>query len=143
MTEAEWLGSGDPTAMRRLLRAETTGRKLRLFACACCRRLSDFFPAGAIADAVAMAERQADGQACLQEVASTHAAVLQARENSATRGWYVAFGAAAALLGDYTPHSPQHHPAERELASAGWSAAALARWAEAAARASATPLEPS
>jgi hypothetical protein len=37
MTEAEWLAARDPQPMLDALRRRAGGRKLRLFACACCR----------------------------------------------------------------------------------------------------------
>jgi hypothetical protein len=39
MTEAEWLACGRPHAMLTFLRDRASGRKLRLLACACCRRV--------------------------------------------------------------------------------------------------------
>ena len=39
MTEAEWLAATEPTPMLEHLGGTATDRKLRLFACACCRRV--------------------------------------------------------------------------------------------------------
>jgi hypothetical protein len=42
MTEAEWLAGTEPEKMLaflRVIRAQASERKLRLFACACCRRI--------------------------------------------------------------------------------------------------------
>jgi hypothetical protein len=59
MTEAEWLACEDPTPMLRALCGTASERKLRLFACACCRRIWLVAPPVARA-AVDVAERYAD-----------------------------------------------------------------------------------
>jgi hypothetical protein len=73
VSESEWLSSGDPESMLAVLRPNTTERKLRLFAMACCRRhwdwpLEDMDEPGSswiasIREAVGVGERLADGQA--------------------------------------------------------------------------------
>src|SRR5579864_4184325 len=42
MTEQEWLACTDPDPMLEFLRSNATDRKLRLFACACCRHTCMF-----------------------------------------------------------------------------------------------------
>jgi hypothetical protein len=69
VTEAEWLVGEDPRAMvwglRGLtnLRNKRNGRKLRLFAVACCHRVRHLLEQPGAARAVDLAERYADGQA--------------------------------------------------------------------------------
>ena len=41
MTEEEWLACADLSKMLPLLRGRATERKLRLFACCCCRRIGE------------------------------------------------------------------------------------------------------
>ena len=41
MTEQDWLAGKDPSPMLSFIREKASDRKLRLFACGCCRRLWD------------------------------------------------------------------------------------------------------
>jgi hypothetical protein len=66
MTEAEWLACTSPRQMLGRLGDRASNRKLRLFACACCRRLSSYLPEESIPP-VAVAERFADGLATEEE----------------------------------------------------------------------------
>jgi hypothetical protein len=45
MTEAEWLACDDPQAMLPFVRGNASGRKLRLFAAACCRQVTHMLTA--------------------------------------------------------------------------------------------------
>jgi len=72
VTESEWLASDDPGAMLALLTRPTretsplgpvSDRKLRLFACACCRQVWDRLLDEQSRLAVQTAERYADGHA--------------------------------------------------------------------------------
>ncbi len=82
MTESEWLSCTDPDAMLthlgratrwpwRLFRARrlvVSSRKLRLFACACCRDWSNLPPDPLPPDTIEAAERFADGEATEEEL---------------------------------------------------------------------------
>jgi hypothetical protein len=61
MTEAEWLACTDPQVMLDSLAGRASSRKLRLFACACCRRIWPLLVVGRSVRAVKAAEGYADG----------------------------------------------------------------------------------
>src|SRR4051794_22897888 len=60
MDESSWLACADPQVMRAALGETASGRKLRLFAAACCRRVWSMLGKGGRKTVVA-AERFADG----------------------------------------------------------------------------------
>jgi hypothetical protein len=132
MTEAEWLACTDPAPMLGHLRGKTSDRRLRLFAVACCRRIWKLMVWEPSRQAVAAAERFAEGMAREKELAgarhvasrvieewgllgsTTHAA--QAATNAAehdlvwvstnqTAAQFDASVAAAAVVGDYASQS--------------------------------------
>jgi hypothetical protein len=81
MTEAEWLKCDDPTVMLEFLRGKVSDRKLRLFAVACCRRISFLLPDETCRQGVEVAERCADGHVSEEEQASVWSAVFASWEN--------------------------------------------------------------
>jgi hypothetical protein len=104
MTEAEWLGPGDALkvldACSWLGATKKNRRKLRLWACACCRRLGDLLHEQSSREAVAVAERNADGLADPDEVRAVRKAaglVPQVRRLDVT-AWDWAASAAHLLL---------------------------------------------
>jgi hypothetical protein len=87
MTEAEWLGYTDPTPMLEFLGSEASGRKLRLFACACCRRIWDLLPGQCSRKAVEISERYADGVASKKELTAARADAAEARSVPVSSSW--------------------------------------------------------
>lgn len=68
MNEAEWLSCADPTLMLEHLRGKVSDRKLRLFACACCRQHHrKFADEGDYREAIETIEQHVDGMASPQE----------------------------------------------------------------------------
>lgn len=85
MTEREWLVSGDPAPMLGYLRQQQTSeRKLRLLACACCRRIWNMLPDPASRLAVEVAERFADDRASLVELGRARTQAVKAARGA---GW--------------------------------------------------------
>jgi hypothetical protein len=70
MTEVEWLAAIDPTAMLEFLSGRVTPRKLRLLACACCRRIWHLLEEEGSRSVIEIAERHADGEASPVELAT-------------------------------------------------------------------------
>jgi hypothetical protein len=61
MTEQEWLTCTNPEPMLKFLKGRASPRKLRLFACACVRRISHMLTDVSARQAVEIAENYADG----------------------------------------------------------------------------------
>jgi hypothetical protein len=69
MTLADWQTCTDPGKMLAYLSGKASERKLRLFACACCRRIWNLLHEEGSRQAVETAERFADGLASADELA--------------------------------------------------------------------------
>jgi hypothetical protein len=86
MTEAEWLACEDSDQMVRYLEGIISDRKLRLFGCACCRRLWPLLPEGEFRQAVEIAERYADGLATDEELSAVRSKCSAAIDSERFKG---------------------------------------------------------
>jgi len=75
MSEADWLACIDPDPMLEYLKGRASDRKLRLFACACCRRVGHLAWDQASRTAVEVAEQFADGLLSKGRLAAARSAV--------------------------------------------------------------------
>jgi hypothetical protein len=84
MTENEWLTGTDPEAMLEFVRARAKERKLRLFACACCRGIWGLLTDPRSRRGVETAERFADGMVGQEALAASEAEAEVAISRSAS-----------------------------------------------------------
>jgi hypothetical protein len=68
VNEADWLASADPEPMLKYLRDRGSDRKLRLFACACCRRIWHLLDDEISRHAIELMERYPDPQSRSEDV---------------------------------------------------------------------------
>lgn len=116
MNESEWLACADPDSLLEFLQEKATERQLRLFACACCRRIWRVMPSECSRRAVEVSEGFADGKAGREELSAARRAILNGG------GWREAIAvivAAAPRLraGGFVPGDPER------VAEATWRAA--------------------
>src|SRR5262249_38940179 len=90
MTEAEWLACTDPKPMLKFLQGKASDRKLRLFACACCRRIWRLLKDEHSREAVPASERYADGEITKKELARVR---VRARPNTPGAAWVAWYAA--------------------------------------------------
>ena len=79
ITEVEWRAATDCDPLLKVIMPTATDRKLRLFACACCRRIWELLVDPRCRRAVELSEQVADGVA--------HARQLRTASQAAKRAW--------------------------------------------------------
>jgi hypothetical protein len=100
MTESQWLACTDPSIMLVFLDDKANDRQLRLFACACCRRVWHLLTDERSRHAVEVAERFADGRAEPKERAAAHTAALIPAGGAAQQAAWAVYWATCPRLGD-------------------------------------------
>jgi hypothetical protein len=130
MTEREWLECEDVQELLDYLVGRASNRKFRLFGCACCRRVWNSLADERSRNAVAIAERYADGLATDDEIEAVRKSTAACQTENALRpgssaeqSW--AFGAAAAVL--FATPFWKPNAASQGAKGAAW-AAAEAAW---------------
>jgi hypothetical protein len=129
MTESQWDACADPTPMLTFLCGKGSDRKLRLFACACCRASGHVFTDARFRHAVEVGERFADGRAAPEDLRAAWQGANDAAGDSVTAGTH-RVGMNAAIAAKVLTRS-----------SAGGGAALLVCRAAAVAAARALPTE--
>jgi hypothetical protein len=82
MTEAEWLACGEPEQVLKLLDWRTRNRKMRLFACACCRQIWEILTQTECRTAIEVVERALEGTASEREVQQAVEAAMQIADDA-------------------------------------------------------------
>ncbi len=116
MNQPEWLSCENPQRMLRFLGRRFGTRKLRLFACACCRRIWEFLKDPRSRKAVETAEHFADGLVGGKARRMAESAALGATRQAEVAYWQ--------SLED------EDWPKWRAAAAAAWAVAADGDWAE-------------
>jgi hypothetical protein len=93
MTEAEWLAATGPEPMLEFLCDKASERKLRLFACGCCRRVWHLLTNEESRGAVEVAERFADGLVPKRHLSAARSRAKRAtsQRDAAYIAWQTAF----------------------------------------------------
>ena len=87
MTEAEWLAATDLTPMLEFAWGKASDRKWRLFAVACCQRVTHLLTDTLELRSIALAERFADNECSRPEVKATSKSLTSRIDPLRSSGW--------------------------------------------------------
>jgi hypothetical protein len=111
MTETQWFACTNSGPMLKSLRGKVSERKLRLFACACCRRILDLISGPQYKELIEIAEQYAEGSSSLQDLMAQYRAVCRLLKYP-TDYWFDPRGVSAHTTG------PQWHAEHATLLAA-------------------------
>jgi hypothetical protein len=126
MTAQEWLECKDPASMLHYLGGKASERKLRLFAVACCRRITSLLPDTRSQSAVSVLEKYADNQATDQELTDARTANDTVWRSTSQVG-LAPSAVACAVHAKQDGSSPATVNAHGASANAAWAAAGVER----------------
>jgi hypothetical protein len=108
MTEEQWNASTEPAAMLEFVRTTRVAseRKLRLFACACCRRVWHLLGDNRVEHVVVVSEQVADGEAVDYEVNRASAAAREVYQELGHPGYAAYYS--LWLSGSTAVNTPTH-----------------------------------
>jgi hypothetical protein len=108
-TEQEWLACANPHRMLEAVRPRPHARRLRLFACACCRHAWDLLGNRGGKDALLVAERLADGLAGEKDRVSALRLVFKVRSMAPRNSkWEFALSGVVCALGETVTDGCHH-----------------------------------
>lgn len=107
MTEQEWLACTDPHKMLEFPWGKVSDRKMRLVACACCRRIPGFLDSQPDREGLELTERDADGLAVEEDIAARFDLVWIFNRTTVNGGWNFIQVSQMLLPGDKSDVIPQ------------------------------------
>jgi hypothetical protein len=128
MNESDWLACGDPEPMLHYLcESHLSERKLRLLACACCRRVWHLLRDPRSRRAVEVSERYADGQASQRELAEARTRAAGALEGAGWAAYWAANTKASGPICNVFAAASAPPRQEAWTTEADWASAEAAR----------------
>ena len=120
MTETDWLACANPEKMLEFLRDKASERKLRYFLVACARNRLPASPDAEMVEALATAERFADGAASRHDLARSRKSLKKNHQARVTK-W-------SPLYNDHIRSVPAWHAAREQIVRAAREGATCCAW---------------
>ena len=122
MTEAEWMRAAHPWEIVEFVRDPTRDRKLRLLACAACRRVWNPFVPSFVVRTVCVAEGFADGSVAANDLSGVNERAVQVASDAAGDDARSGYGVYTAEAAAYATGASAWHAATCALAASALAA---------------------